>query len=263
MQPLFLFKLLGIPFFSYTTLTVSGIVLALLAAVRGSAASQIAMPELIEVCGWIALPALLLGRALHIGYNANYYLERPGELLRFADGGLALVGLVAGGGIGLWLWCKHNRYPFAHMIDRAALSVYILATLSWLGAFLHGSQYGAPVDNLLALELRDAFGVISARWPTQLIAALWSACLGTVLVLCGVLRRNAQARQSQPATRVVAANRGEGFLSLVVYTVGMFALDFTRGDPSLMVNGLRLTQCLYLVLCLWGLLYVARTNALT
>src|SRR6476469_5440880 len=100
MQPLFLFKLLGIPFFSYTTLAVSGIVLALLAATRGSSGSRMPMPALIEVCAWIALPALLLGRALHIGYNANYYFERPGELWRFADGGLALVGLVGGGGLG-------------------------------------------------------------------------------------------------------------------------------------------------------------------
>src|SRR5262245_27538569 len=101
MQPLFLFKLLGLPFFSFTTLAVSGVVLALFAATRGSPENRISVPELVEVCAWITLPALLLGRALHIGYNANSYVERPSELLNFADGGLALVGLVGGGGFGL------------------------------------------------------------------------------------------------------------------------------------------------------------------
>lgn len=220
------------------------------------------MPALIEVCAWIALPALVLGRAFHLGYNANYYLERPGELLYFADGGLALVGLVAGAGIGVWLWCKHNAYPFARMLNGAALPLLLIATFSWFGAFFHGSQYGAPVDNPLALELHDAFGVISARWPTQLIAALWSAGLGAALVLRRVLKRNAQALQSQAARSVLTANAGEGVLSLIVYAVGMFALDFTRGDPSPMIMGLRLTQCLYLVLCASGLLYAARTKSL-
>ena len=168
---------------------------------------------------------LVLGRAIHLWYNANYYLERPGELLHFADGGLALVGLVAGAGIGVWLWCKHNAYPFARMLDGAALPLFLIATFSWFGAFFHGSQYGAPVDNPLALELRDAFGVISARWPTQLIAALWSASLGAALVLRRVVQQEAQAQQSQ-AISVLMANPGEGVLSLIVYAVGNVRAGF-------------------------------------
>jgi hypothetical protein len=86
--------------------------------------------------------------------------------------------------------------------------------------------------------------------------------LGTALVFRGVLKRNAQEQSQDGAGGMLASTTREGYLSLIVYAVGMFALDFTRGDPSLMVIGLRLTQCLYLVLCVSGLLYVARTNRL-
>jgi len=243
MQPLFLFKLLGVPFFSFTTLAGLGVLLALLAAtfaVRSPLTGRTAL----NASAWASAGALAGGRLLHILYNFGYFLEHPVQLLRIDDGGMAFVGLFCGGCVGLWLWCRRHEIAFGAAADHAALPLSTLAALAWLGAFLHGSQYGAPVENALALELRDTFGVIEARWPTQLLAAAWSALLGLTLI---VGQRQVFARTN------AVSQKGAAIVFLAAYGTGLFLLDFTRGDTSLYVAGLRLTQVFYLI---WVLLSV-------
>jgi phosphatidylglycerol:prolipoprotein diacylglycerol transferase len=243
MQPLFLFKILGIPFFSYSTLVGVGILLALFAAAAASRGSVVDRHGVIGAVAWAACAALAGGRLLHIAYNIGYFAERPGQLLRIEDGGMSLVGLFCGGCAGLWLWCRRHGVPFGAAADQAALPVSVLGALAWLGAFLHGSQYGAPVDNALALELRDTFGVIEARWPTQLLASAWCALLGLGLIA----RQRARRASGAPYC-------GASLMFLTGYGTGLFLLDFTRGDASLFVAGLRLTQILY---ALWGVAAIA------
>jgi len=244
MQPLFLFKLLGVPFFSFTTLAGFGILLALLATASARGLLLEGRTAL-SASAWVSAGALAGGRLLHIAYNFGYFSEHPAQLLHSDDGGMAFVGLFCGGGLGLWLWCRRHRMAFSAAADCAAFPLSVLAALAWLGAFLHGSQYGSPIDNALALELRDTFGVSEARWPTQLLAAAWSALLGLALI--------ARQRKMFGRPSIVARN-GAAVFFLVAYGTGLFLLDFTRGDASLYGAGLRLTQILYL---LWGLAVIA------
>jgi phosphatidylglycerol:prolipoprotein diacylglycerol transferase len=235
MQPLFLFKVFGVPFFSYTTLVIAGIMLAWLAVVSqlSMSANRIGALRLVnEAFACVALGAVVSGRIMHIAYNIEYFVERPSELWRYWDGGVSLVGVCIGGMLALWLWCRWRRVSLAWALDVAALPVAVLAALAWLGAFLHGSQYGAPVDHVLALELRDTYGVIIARWPTQLYAAVWCALCGLWLWWWG--KGDARSWLGLRATAFIVA-----------YSAGLFLLDFTRGDASIMVAGLRLTQWLY------------------
>lgn len=240
MQPLFLFKFLGVPFFSFTTLAGLGIALALLAAITARG-SPLQGRSALSAAAWLTAGALAGGRLLHIAYNYGYFAEHPNQLLSILDGGMAFVGLFCGGCLALWLWCRRYGVAFGDAVGWTALPVSELAALAWLGAFLHGSQYGAPVDNALALELQDIFGVVQARWPTQLLAAAWSAMIGLALI--------ARQRQMHGNTRR-DSQRGAATLFFVAYGAGLFLLDFTRGDASLFVAGLRLTQVLYLF---WGL----------
>jgi phosphatidylglycerol:prolipoprotein diacylglycerol transferase len=246
MQPLFLFKFLGVPFFSYTTLVVTGIVLAWLTVVSQMRAQSKHILELRAInaaFASVALGAVVVGRSMHIIYNAAYFSERPAEWARYLDGGLSFIGVCIGGGMGLWWWCRRRRVRLAWAMDTAALPVAVVASLAWLGAFLHGSQYGAPVDNPLALELRDTLGVVVARWPTQLCAAVWCALWGLGLLWWG--------RVEAPSAHQRVGWRATWFI--VAYSIGLFVLDFTRGDASLMLLGLRLTQWLYVVVSGWAL----------
>ncbi len=255
MQPLFLFKVLGIPFFSYTTLVVIGIWLAWLMA--GWQVSKTGRPRRWagEAMLWIALFALLAGRLFQVLYNADYYLERPAEVLHFTDGGMSFVGVFCGGCVGLWWWRRRAGVAWQQAGDWASLPVAVLAASAWLGACLHGSQYGAPAENWMAMELRDTFGVVLARWPTQLLAAVWSGLIALALMI-----RNQSGKFVPLQNRAgqVTSWLTDSELFLVGYSAGMFVLDLTRGDHSIYILGLRLTQCLYLVLLVVAIFSIGR-----
>lgn len=238
MQPLFLFKILGIPFFSYTTLTITGVALALIAATHQVRQAGRPARLVAPAFAWIAPPALIAGRIAHVAYNGSYFVERPADLLRFADGGLAFVGVFCGGLVGFWLWARWQRIAFWEAADLAALPLAMLAACAWLGAFMYGSQYGAPTENALALELRDTFGVTVARWPTQMLASAWSALIGL-----GLLWQSSKTK----ARGVRQPTKSQGAWFLLTYSIGLFLLDFSRGDQTIYILGLRLSQCLYLV----------------
>lgn len=244
MQPVFFFKIFGVPLFSYTTCTLVGVVAALLAAhsqarrlgadSRGMAAALV----------FVAVPALIAGRTVHWLLTADYYLERPTQLLKLDNGGMSAVGVWIGAVGGLWLWSRRQHISLAQSADASALPAALVACGAWLGAFMRGSQFGAPADNWLALELQDVYGVVDLRWATQLFAATWCALIGLALVL------------AQWRGRGSAKCNSAVFLGL--YGGGLLIIDATRGDTALYILGLRTTQWLYLVMILTALTTIGR-----
>ena len=236
MQPVFFLKILGIPLFSYTTSILASIVLALVIAQRNARREGFSSTWVLEAFALMVPLALLSGRVFQWILSAEYYRERPEQWLNFGDGGLSFVGVALGGLAGLWLWSRRRRVAWSRAADAAALPITLVACGAWLGAFTRGSQYGSPADNLIALELHDLYGVVDLRWPTQLLAAVWCAMLGL-----GLLMMQERSKDSTHVRTIL-------FLSL--YSMGMFILDFTRGDPSIYILGFRPTQWLYLVIIL-------------
>ncbi|MBI5878857.1 MAG: prolipoprotein diacylglyceryl transferase [Chloroflexi bacterium] len=243
MQPLFLFKLAGIPFFSFTTLVVGGMAAGILAGMPAWRRAGRSPQDAVELAAWMTFPALCCGRIVHIATNLDYFVERPAQMVWFADGGLGLVGVSGGAVLGLWLWGRRRGECVAELLDLAVLPTLTLATMAWVGAFLHGSQYGAPSDSNIALELRDNYGVVLARWPTQLWAAGWAA----LCALASIIARGAERRAGSVAA-----------FALSMYSAGMLFIDASRGDPSIYIWGLRMTQSLYVVVLGCGIVNLGR-----
>ena len=92
MQPLFLFKLLGVPFFSFTTLAGLGILLALLAAASAHNPSLGGWTAL-SASAWVSAGALAGGDAQaaseamrrHLTYGREELLEKLEARLRHME----------------------------------------------------------------------------------------------------------------------------------------------------------------------------------
>ncbi len=244
MQSVFFFKIFGVPFFSYTTCIGVSVVVALLAAASQLQRERGDARWLAVSFAWLAAFAMLGGRVAHLLLNADYYRERPTQMLNFYDGGLSFVGVFIGGTFALWLSSRLARVPFARVTDVAALPTCIVACGAWLGAFMRGSEYGTIADNVFALELHDTYGVVDVRWATQVLAALWCALLGLLLM---VINTRGRAGQSSSASAFIG-----------LYALGLFWLDFTRGDATLYILGLRPTQWLYVVLIVASIFVIGR-----
>jgi hypothetical protein len=115
----------------------------------------------------------------------------------------------------------------------------LLGIAASLGCIPNGCAYGREVfwqtdgaDSLawrLHADWPDAYLVNNPRWPTQALMALWLAIAGVLLWR--------QAHLLPPLPTLVVA-----------FAAGDFLVQFLRGDPILMVAGLRIYQWFDLVL---------------
>jgi prolipoprotein diacylglyceryltransferase len=156
----------------------------------------------------------------------SYYIERPIEMLKFWQGGLSWSGAAVGGLLALVIFALVTKRSFWSLADHLAAPVAFLAAGLWIGCLVDGCAYGiGGLTGPLAITSSDMFGVVSARWPTQVVGAVCS-----LLILLGVFLLRTRLKQPGLMASLV----------LTLLATMMLALSFTRADPVGLLWGLRL-----------------------
>lgn len=167
--------------------------------------------------------ALLGARVGFVAGDWSYFQSNKLEIPQAFLGGLSWVGAVSGGLLALIVTSGFKRQP----VGSAGYAVLpLLTTLSacaWLGCWLDGCAYGKPVTAWWGLPARDEWGIMSLRWPLQLVGALFS------FIWFGMLSRFA----SRLAPGLVF------WIGLTGFSGGMLLLSFLRADASLVWRGMR------------------------
>jgi len=190
-----------------------------------------------------ALGGLAGGRAAYVAANWAYYQTHVRRALRPWDGGLAWHGALAGGLVGVVIFCAVRRLPLRSMLDALAPGVAVLAGCAWLGCLMNGFAYGIetyPGQGLLwalSAELPDVYGIRAPRVAVQLLGAGWSAIVLVALVIAG--RRPWSQGLVFP-------------LWLALYGGGSCGLGFVRADEVAMIAGWRADQVADLALTVIG-----------
>lgn len=226
------------PFFvySYTAVFAVGLVLCWAIIQRQLGQNRVA--------GWrdAALAALLTGwlgaRVSFIWLNWRYFAERPSELFQLWQGGLSAFGGVAGGLLGLGLWCWWRKRPFLPYAALFSPAFLLLIVTGWAACWVEGCAYGAVTTlGPLSADLPDHFGVFAVRYQTQLLG-IGLNLLALVLVLLWQRRWG----------------NGRLFpLTLILASLIHFGLTFLRGDTVLTLVNWRLDSWLALFFAIVGL----------
>lgn len=166
-------------------------------------------------------------RAYHAAMRWDYYAQRPDEIAQFDLGGLAMRGALLAGLLALIAYARGRRLPLGKILDATAIGLCVGQTLGWVGALLHGANFGAVSDSPFALDLPDLYGLIEPRFPLQHAEIILFAGLFVVLVILAL-------RQAQPGTLLV--------VYALIASLGNFALGFFRGDETLLVGTWRIDQ---------------------
>lgn len=201
----------------------------------------------------VGIAVLVLGllgaRILYIAIRWRYYLQQPGEILAFWEGGLSWFGAVLGVGIGLIIASRLWRISFWSLGDLVAIPIALITAMGWLGCLMEGCAYGRtfPLD-LPFLRTTDLFGNVVARWPTQALGVSLTAVL--LLFLLYLADR-------KPPMGVL-------FLTCVgAIGIQMLLLNLVRGDPGYLVSEVRLEALAALPLILFagvGIVWRFRTK---
>lgn len=184
------------------------------------------------------------GRLAHVALNWTYFSRHTDEIIRLSSGGMSWHGALAGGLVGLALVARWRRLPWRPLLGALAPVLPLVALGVWYGCWAASCGYGAEVDTLArhpswaVREAPDVYGIIAPRYDTQRFGmALSLACL--LLAAAPV------------ATKALAGARF--WIVLLLFSTGMFAIGFFRGDAAPVIAGLRADQWLDLAviaLCL-------------
>ncbi len=198
----------------------------------------------------VALVAVLVGvlgaRAGYVTVNWDYYRSHTNEIAQVWQGGLAWHSGLAGGVIGAAAASAWRKLDLRAVLSALTPGLMAGMALGWIGCCLAGAAYGRevfPGDRwwFLAADLPDMYGLRNPRFATQLLGAAWAA------VCFGMSAKCIECPRSLSNVHFAA--------TMTLYSAGMFALGFARGDTAPMLGAWRLDQVIDAGIVAVGIVY--------
>jgi phosphatidylglycerol---prolipoprotein diacylglyceryl transferase len=95
---------------------------------------------------WCLVLGLAGARLYHVVSSLDYYIQNPGQVLNTRAGGLGIIGAVAGGALGLWIYARKNKLDFLFWTDVAVPGLLLAQAIGRWGNFVNQELYGYPTD---------------------------------------------------------------------------------------------------------------------
>jgi len=184
---------------------------------------------------------LLGGRLVEVAfYEWPFYREHSHLIPAFWLGGMASHGLLAGGLIGIWLFCRLKNKTFLRVTDTLAIPAAFILGAGRIGNFIDGQIVGSVTTAWWAVKFPDADGF---RHPVVLydgiknlliIPVLWYAArqkpstgvlTGTFLFLYAFLRIFVDILREYP-TSLLGLATGQ-FLNILMSFLGLALIVFS------------------------------------
>ncbi|MFC6274939.1 prolipoprotein diacylglyceryl transferase [Levilactobacillus tangyuanensis] len=231
----------------YGVIIATGVIIAVLLAVREGNRRGIKADDIYDMILWALPAALIAARLYYVVFEWKYYAKNPGEIIAIWDGGIAIYGSLIGAGIVVYFFCRSRFIPVWLMLDVAAPTVILGQAIGRWGNFMNQEAYGqlTSLSFLQGLHLPD--WVIQQmlingayRQPTFLYESMWDL-LGFVVLM---------SLRHYPGL----FKQGEVFLSYVLwYSLGRFFIEGMRTDSLWLFHLLRISQALSVVLFIGAL----------
>ena len=136
--------------------------------------------EVYDLTILIASGVLIGGRAVEvIFYEWSYYGDHPLHIFWIWLGGMSTHGILFGGTLGTWLFCRFYQKSFLSMADELTVAAAFIMGLGRLGNFIDGQIVGSVTDVWWAVDFPDTDGF---RHPVVLYDGLKNILLVPILI---------------------------------------------------------------------------------
>lgn len=197
------------------------------------------MNEVYSLSLWLAGGVLLGGRFVEVVfYEWPFYSHHLQWVPAYWLGGMATHGLLFGGLLGLWVFCRLAKRPFLVVTDALSVAAAVIMGLGRIGNFIDGQIVGSVTTVTWAVKFPDAEGF---RHPVVLYDGLKNILLVPVLVY---------ARRRRLPAGVVTG------LFLFLYAFLRIFVDIFREYPTSLL-GLATGQVLNILCSILGLVLIA------
>lgn len=169
------------------------------------------------------LTGFLLARWTYLAIHPEAW-HGPISLVAVWEGGIVSFGGFVGGAVGALWFARRRHIPFLRLGDAMLPALFLGQTFGRIGCFLVGDDYGRPWSGPWAVSFPklpgglipdDLVGV--PLHPAQLYLSVMSLMI--FLITAAIFRRRKYDGQVLTAT-------------MVLFAVGRFLLEYTRGDDA-------------------------------
>lgn len=141
------FSLFGRDIYWYGVLMATGILIAVLLAIREAKRKGMSEDTMLDLC-LIIIPCGVVGaRLYYVIFELKQYLSNPIRMLYIWEGGLAIYGAVIGGLLGLMIYSRVKKLRFLKLADCIAPGLILAQAIGRWGNFFNQEAYGAPITN--------------------------------------------------------------------------------------------------------------------
>jgi len=246
----------GFEFRWYSLAIMLALVAAVLITAHQGKKKGIATSEIYSLALWVVLAGMLSARLFHVIDQWEYYAGNPLQILQLQQGGLAIWGALAGGGLALILYARSRHLSLGRLGDAVVPGLLVAQMIGRFGCIINGDAYGGVTSlpwafiytHPNALIPPNLFGLPTHPYPVYEI--IWNA-----LALLAILQLGRHFKKD-----------GLVFLSyLSLYSLGRFLLSFVRQE-NITLWGLQQAQIiaiLAIVASLLAMLYLTSRRLLS
>ena len=215
----------------------------------------IATADIYSLAVWVVLAGVVGARLVHVIDQWQYYAVNPFQIMQIQQGGLAIWGALAGGGVALIIYTRIWHLPLGRLADALAPALLTAHIIGRFGCIINGDAYGGVTSlpwgfiyiNPHAMIPANLYGLPTHPYPVYEI--IWNAI--ALLVIWQLSRR--------------FKKDGLVFLSyLSLYSLGRFVLTFVRQENITLYvfQQAQIIALLTLVVSLVAMLYLASKRPL-
>ena len=203
----------------YGIAVMTAIVVGVLITRHEAARKGLPADRIVAAAIWIIVGGFIGARALHVIDRWDFYSANPGQILAVHNGGLAILGVILGGGLTMAVVARFYRLPLRRLFDAVAPGVVLGQAIGRFGCLVTGDAVGPATDGTWGVvyanpgAMPPQLGV--AYQPTFAYEQFWDLLVFAVVWLSrGRMKADGQTFA----------------LYLGLYAVGKFALTFLRSE---------------------------------
>ena len=217
----------------YGILIAAAVLIGINLSMRLGKSRNIDSESIADLAICLVLAAIPAARIYYVIFEWQTYSQRPEDIIKIWEGGIAIHGAIIGGTIAAIIYAKFKQLSFWQLADIVAPSLVLGQAIGRWGNFFNSEAFGSRTDLPWAVYIPQQNGYFH---PTFLYESIWNLLVFTLLIWLFI-----------DDHRHHRLRTGSIFLVyLIAYSLGRFWIEGLRTD-SLMFGSIRMAQVISLV----------------